>query len=83
MKDEKKYFFDKPENIRKVLRLFYIICAGLVSVDFFLHRHVVHSWESIWGFYGIFGFIACVTLVLGAREMRKLLRRDEDYYDNE
>ncbi len=82
MDEEKKYFFDKPENVKKMLRVFYVICAGLLGIEFFFHRHVMHSWENLWGFFGIFGFVACVILVLVAREMRKLLMRDEEYYDD-
>jgi hypothetical protein len=32
------------------------------------------------GFY-IYGFVACVVLVVIAKEMRKVLMRKEDYYD--
>ena len=31
--------------------------------------------------YGIFGFVACVALVLIAKQLRKVLMRREDYYD--
>jgi len=82
MDKQKTYFFDKPKNVKKVLRIFYVICAGLLSIDFFYHRHVMHSWENLWGFYGLFGFVACVILVLVAKELRKLLMRDEAYYDD-
>jgi hypothetical protein len=37
----------------------------------------------VWGFYAIYGFVACVILVLVAKEMRKLVMRDEDYYDDD
>ncbi|GAB4357364.1 MAG: hypothetical protein Kow006_25120 [Gammaproteobacteria bacterium] len=80
-KGEEEYFFDKPKNVQRVLRLFYAICALLFVVDFLFHRHVIHPWEQLWGFYAIFGFIACVALVLVAREMRKVVMRREDYYD--
>ena len=30
--------------------------------------------------YAIYGFIACVVLVLLGRVLRRLVRRDEDYY---
>jgi hypothetical protein len=33
------------------------------------------------GFYALFGFVACVTLVLIAKQMRKILKRKADYYD--
>jgi len=82
MDKEKKYFFDKPENVKKVLHLFYVICAGLLAIEFFFHRHVMHSWENLWGFFGLFGFVACVVLVLVAKGLRKILMRDETYYDD-
>ena len=83
MNNRDKHFFDDPANLKKVLRIFYAICAGLLLVDFVYHRHVTHSWEGLWGFYGVFGFIACVILVLVAKEMRKVLMRDEKYYEGD
>ncbi len=53
----------------------------LFALDFVIHRHVVHSWETLWGFYAVFGFVACVILVLVAKRMRTFLMRSEDYYD--
>ena len=38
-------------------------------------------WEEWFNFYGFYGFIGCVFLVLMAKELRKLVMRDEDYYD--
>ena len=80
---ERNHFFDDPANVKKVLRVFYVICAVLLLADFALHRHVYHAWEGLWGFYALYGFVACVLLVLIAKEMRKLLMRGEDYYDDE
>ena len=81
MSDDKEYYFDKPENVSFVLRIFYAICGCLVVADIFIHRHVIHSWEDIFGFYAIYGFVACVALVRIATQMRKIIMRDEDYYD--
>jgi len=81
--DERKHFFDHPGNVKKVLRVFYAICAVLLLADFVIHRHVYHEWEGLWGFYAGYGFVACVLLVLIAKEMRKVLMRREDYYDDE
>ena len=80
-RDEKQYLFDKPENVNRLLRGFYILCGILFALDFVVHRHISHSWEHLPGFYAIFGFVACVLLVLIAKEMRKVLMRKEDYYD--
>ena len=79
--DQKKHLFDNPNNVSLLLRVFYTICAVLFIFDFVLHRHVTHSWENLPGFYAIFGFVACVALVLIASQMRKVLMRKEDYYD--
>ena len=80
---ERKHFFDDPRSVKKVLRVFYVICALLLLADVVVHRHVVHAWEGVWGFYAGYGFVACVLLVLIAKEMRKLLMRREDYYDDD
>jgi len=79
--DQKEYFFDKPKNVKRVLFGFYVICAILVIVDFVVHRHIGFAWEKIPAFYAIYGFVACVVLVVLAKEMRKIVMRKEDYYD--
>ena len=73
--------FDKPKNIKRVLHFLYGCCALLFLLDFVIHRHVIHSWENLWGFYPIFGFVGCVVLVLVATWMRAFLMRPEDYYE--
>ncbi len=80
-RDEKQHLFDKPENVNRLLRGFYVLCGVLFALDFVVHRHVYLDWERLPGFYAIFGFVACVLLVLIAKEMRKVLMRKEDYYD--
>ena len=81
--DEEPDFFDKPENVKLILRVFYVLSALLVVVDFIYHRHVHHPWEEVPAFYCLYGFAACVVLVLIATQMRKLVMRDEEYYDAE
>jgi hypothetical protein len=80
---KKQHLFDNPRNVRLVVRVLVTCCAILFGLDFLLHRHVEHPWESFPGFYAIYGFIACVILVMLARELRKVVMRDEDYYDHE
>lgn len=75
-------FFDKPENVQIILRVFYVCCALLFIADFFVHRHTYHALEEWPGFYPLYGFAGCVVLVLIAKEMRKVLMRKEDYYDD-
>jgi len=79
--NDKVHIFDKPQNVRRVLWALIAVCIVTVGADFVYHRHIVHPWEGVWGFYAIYGFVACVVLVLVAKELRKLLMRAEDYYD--
>ena len=81
MDTEKKYLFDNPQNIKRVLYFLYGCCAVLFLLDFVIHRHVLHNWENLWGFYPVYGFVGCVVLVLIAKWMRTFLMRSESYYD--
>ena len=81
MSGEKPDFFDNPDNIRNMLRVFYGLCALLFAADFAIHRHIEYRWEGIPGFYPIYGFVGCVVLVFAAKWMRTFLMRPEDYYD--
>lgn len=83
---EKKHVFDDPRNVRRVILSLFILCAVLLGLDFFVHRHAsfhegAFAAEEWFGFYGFYGFVACVLLVLIAKEMRKVLMRPEDYYE--
>ena len=89
--EERKHLFDDPRNVRVVLRILYAVCAAVFLLDIVnlgMHwlgagelRHAEHSWEVLPGFHPIYGFVACVALVLIAKQLRKILMRDEDFYD--
>ena len=81
--NDKVHIFDKPQNVRRVLWALVAMCIATIGADFVYHRHIVHPWEGVWGFYAFYGFVACVVLVLVAKEMRKLLMRAEDYYNRD
>lgn len=79
---EKPGFFDDPKRVQWIIRGLYAFCGLLVLLDFLVHRHTVHAYEQIPAFYAFYGFLGCVVLVLIAKEMRKVLMRKEDYYDD-
>lgn len=79
---EKKYFFDKPQNLKRFLRVFYASLILLVVVDFFIPKHPYFPYENFPSFYATFGFVACVILVLAAKYiLRSIVKREEKYYD--
>lgn len=89
---EKKHMFDNPENVKRLLRIFFTSVVALLVIDVvyillseqhIIHRHVEYEWEKYWSFYSIYGFVACVILVLVSKYiLRPLVKRKEDYYDN-
>lgn len=86
MEPKKTHLFDPPRNVHRLLWIFFALCAVLLGLDQLVHRHLsfaegVFPVEGWFGFYAIYGFVACVLLVLTATLLRKVLMRREDYYD--
>jgi hypothetical protein len=82
MKEKKELtFLDPPENRARVRKIFYASLVLLLLIDPFISKHGHFSWESVPGFYAVYGFIACVSLIFLAKLLRKLVKRGEDYYD--
>ena len=85
-------WLDDMANVRKIYIGLWVVCLTLlVGGEVALRRahhaaeeagaaHHGFAFESWPGFYGLFGFIGSVCLVLAAKELRKLLMRPEDYY---
>ena len=82
MKEEKKYLFDNPRNVKRLLAVFFSSIVLLFIIDFFIPKHGYSPWENWPVFYAIFGFVACVILVLVSRFiLRPLVKRKENYYE--
>ena len=75
------HFFDKPQNVKRILMGFYIFLVLLIVVDLFFPKHPFFPWEGYPSFYGVYGFVSYITIVFGSTILRKLLKRKEDYYD--
>ncbi len=78
---EKLYWLDSRANVERLVRGFYAVCALLLLLDFFVPKHGTFAIEHVFGFYAFFGFAACVTLVLVAKQLRRIVMRPEAYYD--
>ncbi|MEQ1889332.1 MAG: hypothetical protein ABL951_09160 [Alphaproteobacteria bacterium] len=80
-REKQTYWLDRPANVKRIIHVLFLLCAGLAALDLMLPRHSVFFFEAWPGFYAWFGFAACVGLVLAAKLIRRLLMRPEDYYD--
>ena len=76
---------DMIETLRTktVKKIAYGILVLLFIVDFIIPRHEIHFFgDKIPGFWSIFGFSACVGIIIVSKWLGKNgLMKDEDYYD--
>lgn len=80
---EKRYLLDEPRNVDRIVYGLYTLCGLLFLADLFYAKHPRFGFEYWFGFYPAFGFVAALTLVLVAKWLRPLLKRDEDYYEKQ
>jgi hypothetical protein len=78
---EPRHWLDERANVERLVRGFYAVCLLLLLLDLFVPKHGAFAVEHLFGFYAFFGLAACVTLVLVAKQLRRVLMRPEDYYD--
>ena len=77
-----RYFLwaDSPKSVHKLIVGLSVLCVFLFLMDFVWHRHTKVPGEGFYGFYAIAGFVSFTLIVLGARSLRTLIRRDETFY---
>ena len=81
MSAERKRWLDEPRNITRLVWALTAVCVALVIGDLVYHKHVHFGFEAWFGLYGFFGFAAFFFIVLAGKYLRKILMRDEGYYD--
>ncbi|MEA1881828.1 MAG: hypothetical protein U9N31_05445 [Candidatus Marinimicrobia bacterium] len=63
-------------------KLTYGTLVLLIVLDLIIPRHEVHFFgDKIPGFWSIFGFIACVLIIIVSKWIGGGLMQDENYYD--
>jgi hypothetical protein len=80
MKDDHRWL-DDPRNVKRIVHGLYTLCALLFLADLLYAKHPHFGVERFFGFYALFGFVGSVTLVLVAKQLRRVLMRDEDFYE--
>ena len=79
-------------NLLKIIELFrtktmkkiaYAALILIIVIDFFIPRHEVHFFgDRIPGFWSLFGFVACILIILISKWIGRLgIMQDEKYYN--
>ena len=72
------------ESLRRkgVKKIAYIVLILVIITDFFIPRHEIHFiGDQIPGFWSLFGFVACILIILISKWIGRLgIMQDENYY---
>ncbi len=74
-------YFDRPETIKKLWVLLYVLCGLTIVPDFFTHRHSYFGVDGYFAFFALLGFVSCAILILFSKWVALALKTKEDYYD--
>jgi len=72
----------RPTTIRKLWIVFSIILALTVLGQFFIKIKGYFGIDGWFGFGAVYGLLACVLMVVVAKILGVVLKRQEDYYDD-
>jgi len=78
--DEPKRWLDHPGSGKKLFMALAAACLGLLVWDVVYPQHGHYGFEEWFGFHALFGFVAYCCIVGTAVQLRKVLKRPEDYY---
>jgi len=70
----------RTKTIKKIA---YATLILIIVIDFFIPRHEVHFFgDQIPGFWSLFGFVACILIILISKWIGHLgIMQDENYYN--
>ena len=64
-------------------RIAYAMLILIIVIDYFIPRHEIHFiGDGITGFWSLFGFVACILIILISKWLGHLgIVQDEKYYN--
>lgn len=63
-------------------RIFIAVLALSVAAQFFIDSHPHFAPERLFAWNALYGFLACAALILLAKALGLLIKRDDRYYDD-
>lgn len=70
----------RPATLRILRRTGVGLLALTLAAQLGVHVHARFDWDGVFGFYAVFGFLACAAMVVAAKVLGAWLKRPEDYY---
>jgi sterol desaturase/sphingolipid hydroxylase (fatty acid hydroxylase superfamily) len=70
----------RPSTIRLLWRVFALVLVASVAAQLLFKVKGYFGVDGWLGFGAVFGFLACVAMVLFAKGLGWFLKRDENYY---
>ena len=77
---DRDHWLVRPATIRKLWWVFAAILALTVLAQFVVYVKGYFGVDAWFGFGAAFGFLSCVAMVLVAKALGLVLKRDENYY---
>ena len=75
------HWLTRPETIRRLWQAFIAVLATTVVAELFVADEPHFTVERLFGFYALYGFVACAALILIAKAIGLVLKRPDTYYD--
>ena len=72
----------RPRTIRALWLAFIAVLAATVAAGLAVDMHPHFAIERLPAFFAVFGFAACVALVVLSKLLGVLLKRGDTYYDD-
>lgn len=74
-------WLSRPQSIRVLWIVFGLVLALTVLAQLFVHLHPHFALEALFGFNAAYGFITCVAMVVFAKGLGLLIKREDTYYE--
>jgi hypothetical protein len=73
-------WIENKNSVRNIIFVLILVCFILFCLDFFFHRHGHFNFEETPTFFSIYGFVMFSLIIFGAKFLRLIVKRDENYY---
>ena len=77
------HWLARPTTIKLLWRVFAVVLALMVLAQVVIGVKGYFGVDGWFAFGAIFGFLSCVAMVLVAKGLGYVLKRDEDYYGDD